>query len=993
SVLLPYVEGGGSLVTTGWGIYASGGLSEWGLGDEFDAVVPVNTIDGYNYFYGEWIDPVGWHPIIEGVNSFYVDTYIEFSGGYPQVDDNATVLATVFEEEMGEVPVAAVAEIGDGRSVYLGPIYAGSHGYYTEGLRSGDPDRFLEQAIAWAAREGGTDSADIYLIHVNEGDNLAINTSTPGDGEGEPLNDLDPMFELYDPDGNLVSSDDNSASDGRNAEISYNAESSGAYLVRISSVSGGGEYILQIEGATGAILRPFWVTGSSITDGALLNTIPEHLTLNFSEPVLLTTLEAGDLKVNGDPAAGFTVIDSNTIRFDIGSLITDEGDYHVTIDEALVKDIHGTSNQGWGLSFYFDITYPEVIDTNISDGEVIPSGALTITATFSEEMASAVGIEDVWLIENFSGKKINASSLSFNEVNQITAELPLLGDGFYTLTLASGPQAFRDLAGNYLNEGDSFTLNFSVDSDVNPFPVPLNEKLPTGSLIFDPPIESAFHETGDVDAYTLELDSGQVLSVRLNPVDGSFQGRLRVFDPFDNLLGEVTSGGAGMIVYLQTLPVTEAGTYRIEAESVTGAGRYRLVVLLNAAFERNRFLGDGDTLGLAQDIDLSFIDLGDVSRGAVRGNLSASNYASRPVSGLANIFSAGLDSAFDGILPPFVRFSTGSGKIITFPSITGLVSAGGNLMNGADGGDFFSGTTDILSYQGISGIIYGKGDPDFPDYETYPELGYIPGKTMFLVGVFLGPDEPTEPAPERLDFTDSPYGIGTDFIDLYPEIGQTFFIGDGLTSEGELQQFHVPEGATRLFLGFADAEQFGYPSSEPGYYGDNAGNLNVNISLNTIQSPDRDWYSFTLNEGQVTTITLTHDSHDQAPNVSLRLFNEAGNLMTVGMRDAFNVDRYIAEFLPTSTGTYYVRVGGTTPGNYSLVITRGSGFDLEPNDMNSQSLNLASAILGGLGGLGRGISEDEPTGEVELGINLYDGTGYLWDISDQGSIGDGTSDA
>jgi len=739
SALLPYVESGGGLVTTGWGIYASQGLGEGGMADEFNAVVPVNTILGYSYIYEVWISSLYSHPIVEGINSLYVDTYIEYPWG--GVDEGATVLATVFDEELGEIPVAASIEIGAGRSVYLGPIYAGGSEYYTDGLRSGDGDRLLEQAVAWAGK-GGADSVDNYLIQVNAGDELIITTSTPGDGSGEPLNDLDPMLGLYDPDGNLIASDDNSAGDGRNAKITYEAEDAGVYLIRVSSVSGGGEYVLQIEGATGLISKPFQVVNSSIADGEILNNIDEGLTLTFSEPILLTTLEAGDLTVNGNPIAAFTIIDADTINFDISSLITDDGYYHLMIDYGLLKDIHGTDNETWALSFIFDTTYPEVTETSISNWDVVPPGTFTFKATFSEDMAtSGVGAEDIWVIENFSGTKIDASSLLFDEPDQITAEFPFLGDGFYILTIENGASAFRDLAGNSLNGGKPYTLDFFVDSDITQIPVPLNSKLPDGSLIFDPPIESAFHETGDMDAYTIELDSGQTISVQLNPLDGSFQGRLRVFDPSDNLLGEVTSSGAGMITLLQTMPVEEAGTYRIEAESVDGVGRYQMILLLNSLFEDG-----GESIDSAQDIDSSFIYLNDMSRGAVRGD------------------------------------------------------------------------------------------------------------------------------------------------------------------------------------------------------------------INNDAGSDEDWYSFTLNEGEATTITLTHDSHDQSPNVSLRLFDGTGNLLTIGMSDAFNVDRYIENFVPIAAGTYYVMVGGTTPGNYSLVITRNSGFDLEPNSQIDEAQDIfgSGVILGGLGFSGGG---------------------------------------
>jgi hypothetical protein len=78
-----------------------------------------------------------------------------------------------------------------------------------------------------------------------------------------------------------------------------------------------------------------------------------------------------------------------------------------------------------------------------------------------------------------------------------------------------------------------------------------------------------------------------------------------------------------------------------------------------------------------------------------------------------------------------------------------------------------------------------------------------------LVGVFLDDDSPTgKPTPDRLTFAGEG---GLAFGTILPEIGQIFFIGDGLSSDsnagqtnGFAQSFIAPPGATRLFLGTAD---------------------------------------------------------------------------------------------------------------------------------------------------------------------------------------------
>ena len=191
--------------------------------------------------------------------------------------------------------------------------------------------------------------------------------------------------------------------------------------------------------------------------------------------------------------------------------------------------------------------------------------------------------------------------------------------------------------------------------------------------------------------------------------------------------------------------------------------------------------------------------------------------------------------------------------------------------------------------------------------------------------------------------------MGTDFTDLSPEIGQVFFIGDGRTSGGTLQNFHAPTGATRLYLGYADALNFGFPSSTPGSYWDNSGALNVAVSLNTMQQqPDQDWYKFTLTAGQATTLAVAHDNLLQATDVNLELYNASGTRIAVGIKDAQNVNAYIADFVPSTTGMYFARVSGSSVGNYDLIVTRGADFNLNVTGRD-QDISLTNTVLGGSG--------------------------------------------
>ena len=87
-----------------------------------------------------------------------------------------------------------------------------------------------------------------------------------------------------------------------------------------------------------------------------------------------------------------------------------------------------------------------------------------------------------------------------------------------------------------------------------------------------------------------------------------------------------------------------------------------------------------------------------------------------------------------------------------------------------------------------------------------------------LAGVFVGPGIPSGPLPAQLS--------GTSFSSISPGLDQIFFIGDGLTGTGtgDTQEFFVPTGATRLFLGIVD---------DGGFF-DNSGLITVDITQNAL---------------------------------------------------------------------------------------------------------------------------------------------------------------
>ena len=156
---------------------------------------------------------------------------------------------------------------------------------------------------------------------------------------------------------------------------------------------------------------------------------------------------------------------------------------------------------------------------------------------------------------------------------------------------------------------------------------------------------------------------------------------------------------------------------------------------------------------------------------------------------------------------PITLASLDNPTVLEFPTVTGTVSgwaaAGG--FNGPNGGPYWGGVTNVPAYGGISGIEDSHA-------------------TMFLVGVFLGPNGQPQTAPASLDVSNANSAASTS-----PLIGQQFFIGNGQTKMKTLQEFDVPAGATSLYLGFAENFEFSHHDRLPGFYTDNGGKLSVDV--------------------------------------------------------------------------------------------------------------------------------------------------------------------
>ncbi|MEP6763800.1 MAG: PEP-CTERM sorting domain-containing protein [Gemmatimonadaceae bacterium] len=210
---------------------------------------------------------------------------------------------------------------------------------------------------------------------------------------------------------------------------------------------------------------------------------------------------------------------------------------------------------------------------------------------------------------------------------------------------------------------------------------------------------------------------------------------------------------------------------------------------------------------------------------ALAAPLAAQTYATQNVASTAGIYrnpdGTGLQQ---GTAPTAYALNGGTGRVLAFSSVVGSWGCNFSAIYSADGFDSGGGScagsaTTINSANSISGVN-------------------APGRTMFLVGLFLDANNPSGLAPSPYNYAGG-YGQAT-----YSGIAlnQVFFIGDGRTGDvfsglpqaGGIQQFLVPGGATRLILGVADAFNF---NGDPSFYDDNVGNLTASFSISASTQP------------------------------------------------------------------------------------------------------------------------------------------------------------
>jgi len=201
NALKDFVEGGGGVLMTGWGLWnsGSGGPANAAAAAILNTFVPGDLENGYSFFFSFFSPGTSIvltdlsHPITEGLpdSVFYgFGCCLEYNShllqpgdvslGTPSMQFSGPANALIYRENIGA---------GNGRSVYLGAPHLASVTHFPlvqSGLRSGSGDRLFEQALAWLAPPPTDADGDGVL----DGDDYCTDTVIPE--EGVPTVQLNP---------------------------------------------------------------------------------------------------------------------------------------------------------------------------------------------------------------------------------------------------------------------------------------------------------------------------------------------------------------------------------------------------------------------------------------------------------------------------------------------------------------------------------------------------------------------------------------------------------------------------------------------------------------------------------------------------------------------------------------------------------------------------------------------------------------------------------
>ena len=118
----------------------------------------------------------------------------------------------------------------------------------------------------------------------------------------------------------------------------------------------------------------------------------------------MPSLQLSSVTVDSVPVTGWTVVDRDTVAFDLPPGAMTEGEHTVEIAAGAIVDLQGTPIQAFRSTYGLDLTSPRVIDSSIQQDDALAPGNLTVTVVFDEELAgSGIDPANILLVGDRSG--------------------------------------------------------------------------------------------------------------------------------------------------------------------------------------------------------------------------------------------------------------------------------------------------------------------------------------------------------------------------------------------------------------------------------------------------------------------------------------------------------------------------------------------------------------------------------------------------------------
>ena len=723
-----------------------------------------------------------------------------------------------------------------------------------------------------------TPNADWYQFTLEDGQAAAIGYAGENSGSA--------TVELYDSNLNLITMASATASgDGMIQPYTDSTTDSqpNTYFVKVTGSSS--DYQLSVlRDPDFEVTGDFVVTGSTPADGELVQD-PTTFQVEVSHDVLASSLDASDLKIDGQAAASVRLVDGRTIEFTLPTGIT-EKTYTATIAAGAITDIDGQAIAAMTSTFQPDLVSPYLVGASLTSGDIVESGDLEVELQFNETLlASVLDAADVQLVGIRTGSYTPAE-FSYNAA---TSTLSLvyddLPDDSYTLTLVSGAEAFRDTVGHGLDGGD-IEIQFGTYVDE----VPLSMES-IGPAAADASVGSAqgMVTGSSADTYAVSAVAGDTISVSLEP-DSDLRATIELVRPDGSVYASATATSAGEPVSLQNIPVTVSGVYSVAVRGVDGsAGEYQVNVLLNAVREDQAL--DEETV---ENLDSWFLPLDDQGdQIVVYGSLYA------------------IGESFDSLEVDDSWWMADESIAFVSDEWGSVDGDSALMMHGGRGGatwtvDVSEIENPILSFWHASWEGAGQSLNWHESWSSGEDDGIIIDAVNGDVGDRYKWIPPEQETGEWVYYS-------FNLADIAEETGETL---------ASVYQFY-----------FQQVDWFVSSEAVCGYISDRLlpeVGRGWDAILVTSGDPIGDWYEFSLEDGETADLVMTAEGMP-AESV-LEIYDDAGNLLATGEVDAdgtVTIEGFRDLTTDGAADNYHVRAGAvvTTPEwPYSLVITRDNAL-------------------------------------------------------------------